>query len=227
MAPRVAVNNDARMLEVLHALGADPCVACGGPPTVHTDDDLDGQLCATCHAEIPSRLTALRGVPDGLAGGWTLGPYAGPVGAMVRAGKYGGNEAVLWALGRYCALGVRDVDIVVAVPSSPWRRLVRGMNPAELIAFPIASRLGLPLLHPLVRRRNAPQAGLRRRIRPENARGAFAAVTPIAGRVLLVDDVFTTGSTAQACALELLGAGAAEVKLLAVASASEATIPVS
>lgn len=227
MAPRAAVHNDARMLELLHALGADACIACGGPPTVHTDDDLDGQLCAACHSEIPSRLTRMRDLPTGVTGGWTLGPYAGPVGAMVRAGKYGGNEAVLWALGRYCALGVADVDAVVAVPSSPWRRLVRGVNPAELVAFPIASRLGLPLLRPLVRRRNAPQAGLRRRVRPENARGAFAAVTPVGGRILLVDDVLTTGSTAQACALELLGAGAAEVKLLAVASASEATIPVS
>ncbi|MFZ5482477.1 MAG: ComF family protein [Myxococcota bacterium] len=217
------------MLEVLTCLGTDACVACDRSPTVASAGALNGQLCRACLAEVPARLSPLGHAPPGIAGGWYLGPYGGPVGAMVRAGKYGGNEAVLWALGRHCAWGeqIEDVDVVVAVPSSPWRRLVRGMNPADLLACPVASCLGLPLMHPLVRRRSAPQAAQTRSRRAANARGAYAAVAPIAGRVLLVDDVLTTGATAQACAEELLGAGADEVRLLVIAAAANRSIPVS
>jgi predicted amidophosphoribosyltransferase len=217
------------MLEVLTCLGTDACVACDRTPTVSSGGALNGQLCRSCFAEVPVGLTPLSRPPAGLSGGWYLGAYSGPVGAMVRAGKYAGNEAVLWALGRHMAWGceIDDVDVVVAVPSSPWRRLVRGMNPADLLACPVASCLGLPLMHPLVRRRSAPQAALSRGRRAANARGAFAAVAPVKGRVLLVDDVLTSGATAQACAEELLGAGAEEVRLLVVAAAAERPIPVS
>lgn len=216
------------MLDLLDSLGAHACVSCKDAPAVHVPGPLGGQLCVNCLAEIPPVPLPLRHAPGGVRAAWALGPYAGPLGAMVRAAKYGGNEAILRALGAICAMAdLPHVDLVAPVPSSPWRRLVRGSNPADLLALPVASALGVPLVQALRRGRNAPQAGLRRRIRPQNARGAFQAVVPVEGRVLLVDDVLTTGATAQACADELLGAGADEVLLLVVAATPGACIPVS
>lgn len=215
------------MLEVLTCLGTDSCVACGSSPTVAVRSALDGHLCRGCVEVIPDGLVPLPIVPPGITSGWCLGTYAGPVGAMVRAGKYGGNEAVLWALGRHIGrrIDVTRFDSVVAVPSSPWRRLVRGVNPADLLAYPIAANQGLPLFHPLARRRSAPQASLGRKSRARNARSAFTATCTVQGRVLLVDDVVTTGSTARACAEQLLSAGASEVHLLVVAAAAGGIVP--
>jgi ComF family protein len=215
------------MLQVVSSLGTDRCVACDASPTVHLRSALDGFLCRACAEGVPDVLLPLPLLPPGVTSGLYLGAYAGPVGAMIRAGKYGGNEAVLWALGRHCGrrIQVTRYDSVVAVPSSPWRRLVRGVNPADLLAHPVASHQGLPLFHPLSRRRATPQASLGRRARVENARAAFRATCAVRGRVLLVDDVVTTGSTARACAEALLSAGAAEVHLLVVAASPRGIVP--
>jgi predicted amidophosphoribosyltransferase len=215
------------MLEILSCLGTDRCVACATTPTVPAKGPLDGHLCLHCIGDVPDRLLPLQVLPPSITHGWYLGSYAGPVGAMVRAGKYGGNEAILWSLGRHCGrhLDITKVDSVVAVPSSPWRRLVRGMNPADLLAYPIAANQGLPLFHPLSRRRTTAQAGLGHHRRAANARGAFVSTCAVQGRVLLVDDVLTTGSTARACAEELLSAGASEVSLLVVAASAGGVVP--
>lgn len=215
------------MVELLSCLGTDRCVACDASPTVPTRSALDGHLCRDCVDVVPDRLLSLPVLPAGIRSGWYLGPYAGAVGAMVRAGKYGGNEALLWALGRHCGrrLSLVGIDAVVAVPSSPWRRLVRGLNPADVLACSVAAHQGLPLFHPLARRRSVSQAGLPRRARAQNARGAFQATCAVRGRILLVDDVVTTGSTARACAEALLNAGAAEVHLLAAAASPGAVVP--
>jgi predicted amidophosphoribosyltransferase len=214
------------MLDVLTCLGTDRCVACGASPTIATRSALDGHLCGACVEGVPDGLLPLPTLPSGISRGWFLGTYAGPVGTMVRAGKYGGNEAVLWALGRHCGrrLDTTGIDAVVAVPSSPWRRLIRGVNPADLLAYPIAAHQGLPLFHPLSRRRGRAQAGVSRAGRAGNVRGAYRATCPVQGRVLLVDDVVTTGSTARACADALLCAGAQEVHLLAVAATPAAIV---
>jgi predicted amidophosphoribosyltransferase len=142
---------------------------------------------------------------------------------MVRAGTTGGNEAILWALARHCALrlGGLRADRVAAVPVSPWRRLPAGLNPADLLAHTFAAHRGLPLFHPLARRRSAPvgsRPGGPVRGRVPLAGSAFRRVCPVEGRVLLVTDALTTGSTARACAEELLRAGASAVDLLAIAA---------
>lgn len=215
------------MLEVISCLGVDSCVACASCPPVPARGALDGHLCRTCLDVVPDHLQRLPVLPPGITSGWYLGSYASPVGAMVRAGKYGGNEAILWALGRHCGrqLDVSAIDAVVAVPSSPWRRLLRGMNPADLLAYPVAAHQGIPLFHPLVRRRAQSQARLGRRSRAANTRDAYRVTCPVQGRILLVDDVVTTGSTARACAEALLTAGADEVHLLVIAASPGGIVP--
>lgn len=118
------------------------------------------------------------------------------------------------------ALGL-EYDQVVPVPSS---RRGRGYNVPALMALPVAQALGLPLEpEALVRiHKNSPQASLSMEERLVNIAGAFRAQEPqqVEGkRILLVDDVITTGATASACAQALLDAGAQSVFAIALAAA--------
>ena len=115
-------------------------------------------------------------------------------------------------------------DVVVPVPLDRGRQLERGYNQAELIAKPLARLLGIPFRsYLLLRTRPRPnQLRLTRRERWETVRGAYATHKTAQVdnlRVLLVDDVFTTGATLDACSRALKGAGAARVVGLTVARA--------
>jgi predicted amidophosphoribosyltransferase len=101
---------------------------------------------------------------------------------------------------------------IVAVPPHPRRRRRRGFDPAELIAVALARRTGLPLRRAL-RRSAAPshQLGASRDARRDPGRLHFAARGPAPPRVVLVDDVHTTGATLHACAQALRDAGARHV----------------
>jgi ComF family protein len=113
------------------------------------------------------------------------------------------------------ATDLPGLDLVVAVPLHWGRRLARGYNQAERIARPLAAHLGLPLAAALRRRRaTAAQSTLPRDARRANLAGAFDPHprVPLAGRrILLVDDVATTGATLDAAAHALKRAGAATV----------------
>ena len=114
-------------------------------------------------------------------------------------------------------------DGVVPVPLHWRRRWQRGFNQSELLARGIGKQCGLPVLTALRRTRyTAAQAGLSNTGRRRNVATAFAVRRgqALAGkRLLLIDDVLTTGSTAAACARVLRRAGAASVVLLTVARA--------
>jgi ComF family protein len=115
-------------------------------------------------------------------------------------------------------------DALIPVPLDQGRLRERGYNQAELIAKPLARLLGIPFRsHLLVRTRPRPnQLRLTRRERWETVRGAYApqkAAKIDKLRVILVDDVFTTGATLDACSRALKGAGAARVVGLTVARA--------
>ncbi len=161
--------------------------------------------------------------------------YEGEVEAIVRRFKYPepGLRGLDPAPAAACAELVRRAaeraagalgapDRVVPVPLHPRRLARRGMNPAAELARAAARHLGCPL-DPLAleRRRDTPsQTGLSRRARLANVRGAFRARHPLPGRILLVDDVVTTGSTLEAAAAARRAAGAR-----AVAAACAARTP--
>ena len=106
------------------------------------------------------------------------------------------------------------------VPSTRRSGTVRGFTPAEELARPLARALVLPVRRLLAKTRETKdQAGLSRRERRENQIGAFAPVARVPTRVLLVDDIMTTGATADACASALKAAGARRALVVTFARA--------
>jgi ComF family protein len=133
------------------------------------------------------------------------------------------------ALGEGLGNRLTGFDRVVPVPLHWRRRLTRGYNQAERIARPLAGRLALPCLPALSRRRaTPPQSLLGRDERLANLRKAFRVPHPerVRGlRLLLVDDVATTGATLDAAASALKRAGAATVIALVAARTPLEPIP--
>ncbi len=136
--------------------------------------------------------------------------------------KFRGVTAHLGPLGRAAAAvvpGAWRPDAVLAVPLGPRRERTRGFNQAHEVARAVAETLGVPLLHGLVRRtrETSPQAMLDAGSRRTNLRDAFTLRGTPPLRVLVVDDVTTTGATLSAVARVLRSGGATFVGALAVA----------
>jgi predicted amidophosphoribosyltransferase len=112
-----------------------------------------------------------------------------------------------------------SADVITHIPSDRHRALERGGHPAEALAAELAARWALPHAPLLARARPAPrrQAALDRAERLRNLRGAFAATAAPPSRVVLVDDVYTTGATADAAARALRDAGAGTVAVVTFA----------
>ena len=133
----------------------------------------------------------------------------------------------LW-IGRAAQPLIQDADAIIPVPLHPFRLLKRRYNQAAEIARPLARRAGLAYLaDSLHRRRNTTSQGGRSGAgRKRNVAGAFWVPpnkrTDIKGRhLLLIDDVLTTGATAEACAKALVQAGARGVDLAVIARVRE------
>ncbi|HXY40248.1 MAG TPA: double zinc ribbon domain-containing protein [Vicinamibacteria bacterium] len=206
-----------------------------------------GPLCEACWRALPRHRAAACGcglplLPGAaccgrcrrgrqpFAAGASLGPYEGSLRVLLHQLKYAGRRR---AAARLAALLLEEEPVVrllqtsevlVPVPLHPRRLRERGFNQSALIAEALALRCGCRFCpDALVRRRDtAPQAGLTAKQRRGNVQGAFVVRrrAGVCGKVVtLVDDVVTTGATAQACARALLEAGAAELRLLTAARA--------
>lgn len=119
---------------------------------------------------------------------------------------------------------IRDADLLVPVPISRRRRNERGFNQSMVIAEALCSRTGIPTAeaaHKL--RNNAVQSSLEKEARQENVRGVYEGDPAIAAgkRIVLLDDIVTTGATIGACAEALYAAGALSVQGLAFAHTAE------
>ncbi|MBV9349115.1 MAG: ComF family protein [Pseudolabrys sp.] len=148
--------------------------------------------------------------------------------ALVQAYKYGDRLDLAPMLGRWMMRAGRELfegaDAFIPVPLH-WRRLwARRFNQSAALAETLSSLTGIPARHDDLRRvrPTSQQVGLSKAARAENVQGAFrvppAARVNVAGRrLILIDDVLTSGATANACANALLRAGATQVDVLVFA----------
>lgn len=184
-----------------------------------------GWECGRCRRQPPAY--------DRLLAAWS---YTHPVDAVIRALKFRRLSYLGPQLGRALAerftveLRREATAAVVPLPLSRWRRLRRGFNQAELLALPLAHHLGVPASRCLRRRTRRAQSSLARHQRGSNPRGAFRVRGPLPGdRLLLVDDVVTTGATLDEAAACLKAAGARHVVAVVAARtplrAEEAATP--
>lgn len=195
----------AQCLEALPAAEGPRCARCWRPGSTWCE------ICATGGNDAPAF--------DGLV---TPFVFEGDVRRALLEAKFRGTTANLGPLASAAAEMVPArwaVEVVVPVPLSPGRRRRRGFNQAELIARRVARELRVPLRVDLVQRVRStlPQAQLGALERHTNLVGAFAVRGVPQRRVLVVDDVTTTGSTLSEVAWTLLDAGAERVYGLAVA----------
>ena len=181
-------------------------------------------LCPDCAPEAEGRLRPIPTRRTLFASAWSIGDYAGPVGALVRHCKFGHDmraaEVLEASLGRALEAGLpATVSTVVAVPTTPWRLLWRGFHLPERLAAVVSARLGAPVAASLRRRWSLAQAGRSFEARVDAGSRLFEARGAVAGHVLLVDDVLTSGASLHGAAAELLAAGATSVSCLVLAAA--------
>jgi len=155
-----------------------------------------------------------------------LGSYAGQAGRLVRALKYGNVRGPVGALGSAMAglaLGSEQAagfDVVTWVPTTVGRRSQRGFDQAELLASATARSLGVRSRRLLLRAPGVGQTLLPARLR-HSGPVLRARRVPSGARVLLVDDVVTTGASLASASDALLAAGAGSVRSVVVAATPE------
>ena len=191
-------------------LGEPCCARCGLPFPFGSGAAAE---CGSCLAEPPPF--------DRLRAAVAYGDISRQVALKL---KYSGRPGLAETLARFMLRHVEAEGgdpLLVPVPLHRWRIWKRGYNQAALIASAVSRRSGLPVGLDLLTRTRAtpPLKGLGRRERALAVRGAFAVPAErralLAGRrILLVDDVYTSGATASACARALKRSGAASVEVL-------------
>jgi len=212
------------------------CVGCGRPGVVlcaaclQTIEFVPPGICERCGRPVPGAgplCAACRRVQSPLERNCAVGYATGVLRKAIHRLKYGGQSQLAGPLAGLLRDWWADhgwpVDVVAPVPLHPYRRRQRGYNQAHLIGQAFSSMVGLSYMEDAISRTRdtRPQVGLKAAERERNVAGAFESCGDgVCGRrVLLIDDVMTTGATLRACAVALRAAGAAGVSALTVARA--------
>jgi len=204
---------EGALWQAIDFLAGPGCAHCGMPLPDAFDDET---VCLPCLAAPPAFRTARAAFAyDDISRG------------LVLALKRGGRADGLRVFGRWMGDANRDLakaDLIVPVPLHWIRLWQRGYNQSGWLAAAVSKNLGVPW-HPgiLVRRKpSKSQAGLSSHERLRNVQGAFGVSrfrkhVILGKRIVLIDDVFTTGATVEACTKVLLRAGAAQVDVFCLA----------
>lgn len=190
-------------------------------------DARETDLCRSCRAEIDSYPPPKNRIP--MVAKWTaVWYYEGSVRESLLRFKFHDARSYADAYGRALSMKLlRELpqpEVLTWVPISGRRKWRRGYDQVQLIAQAVGRELGMEPVRTLEKRRhNPPQSGIREAARRRaNVLGAYAPVEPgrfLGKRVLLLDDIITTGATLSECARVLRTAGAGEVICAAVAAA--------
>lgn len=214
-----------KLVHYLSALLFPPkCVLC---KSILEKEETD--LCHRCRKEISDFEKPKRSIP--FLESWTaLWYYNGSVRKSILRYKFGNRRSYAAAYGRLLAMKLLreypdGFEVLTWTPISPLRKFRRGYDQVELLAQTVAEELGMEITPTLTKiRHNPPQSGIQGYAkRKANVLGAYRAEHQErfrGKRVLLLDDIVTTGATASEAARVLLTAGAKEVTLAAIAAAS-------
>jgi len=225
---------------LLHGLFPPSCYLCldpGQPPAFELCAGCEGDLpanfpgCPGCAAQVAvagARCAACLARPRAFDAAFAPYRYEFPLVELIHRFKYRGQPALSRILGtllarRLAERGLPRVGALVPMPLHPAREARRGYNQAREIAVFVAEALGLPLHDGLARRirHTEEQAALPAMVRAANVSGAFDVPgTAPPPRVAIVDDVLTTGATAEELARALRAAGCRYVEIWAVARAA-------
>ncbi len=209
---------------VLRFLFPPKCILC---QDLLTDSQTD--LCHNCRSSVQN-FTKIKFKPSFVAHWTGLWYYKENVRLSILRYKFSNKRSYAGAYARMLAIklekdGFNNFDVLTWVPVGPLRRLRRGYDQVKLLAMALGKEMNVMPLQTLKKIRNTPpQSGIpdasRRRA---NVLGAYRAVniSSFAGkRILLLDDILTTGATASECSRVLLTAGASEVNLAVLAVAA-------
>lgn len=196
-------------------IGKPWCPSCGMP--YEAAEMGESHLCGAC---------ILR--PPPFAGARSFGTYSGELRGVIHAFKFRGRKDLAFLLAPLLASaygdswGPGDFDLLVPVPLHRTRKRERGYNQSALLGRLLAGLIGIPCSERVLARLRAtpPQVGFSAGERMKNLRGAFRCLRPglvSRRRLLLVDDVMTTGATLSGAAAALLEAGAQRVSALTLA----------
>lgn len=210
-------------MSLLHILFPPKCVLCG---KVLERDEVD--LCGKCRADAPTCPEFRNKLP--FVEKWSaLWYYEDVVRKSLLRYKFGNRRSYAKSYGKFLAQKLMEAypegfDILTWVPISPLRKLKRGFDQVEKLAVAVAESMGMQPVRTLRKiRHNRPQSGITGQAhRRANVLGVYKAVNSEllwGKRVLLLDDIITTGATVEECARMLLTAGAREVYVGAVAAA--------
>jgi len=184
----------------------DPlCDHCGLPLPARAFEDAEQLRCREC-GDKPYFLDQVR----------ALGTYGGALRIIHHVFKFEGMESLKEEISDKLveatpAFFLKQVEALVPVPLSPVRKRERGYNPSELLAIEVSRRTGIPVQFSLDKiKSTVPQMSLTREERFKNPKGAYQVKRDemVPAKVLLIDDVFTTGSTLEECARVLKKSGA-------------------
>lgn len=186
---------------------------------------ISGPICGYCGR--PARLSKdscpdCAGRGPHFASARSVWIYEGPVRQIIHDLKYRNNKLLAVRVARHMSPLASDTPIVTWVPMTRGKRWARGYNQAELLARGVAGLIGATATPLLVRtRETAEQNRLNPRERLRNVSGAFSLRPGVAasGPVLLIDDVFTTGATADECSRILRAGDCGPVHVLTAARA--------